>query len=1109
MASAGSKQVFPYILRHTNKLVVIAVVTLIASLALLGLGYYNYANTLGFTVFILFVIISALLLGREFTERKFEHDENETGQRPEEENLKDETKHVLISVAAGLILLIIAFRTLIVHPGIVNAISILWPKFGIVEFLPFNPLMGYTAGDDRFFITGMFSSLPLGFIDSIAISSVIQTLLDFAFVYLIALLVSRTVYNALNLRMNRAFFYTVFGIVALMNPVFLVDGWVLSIAALLILYVLMVVFRNLNSSGTGRNDFYKIGYAASFIMFLDPRYFILLFISLTLVLASSALYGKFKKIFKLILKSIVIWVPLGMLLVVMFHFTATFDSSYGRTATVGVIESFSVNSNYISVWSMLGNWWPSLVFASPQIISVAKSQIYSLKTYGFSNPMMVLFPGWFQVLWTILFGMYSIVALISLFFLVKERNYSRRLSIFLVPFIVSFVLVIGGSVSLTPVVQLYSDLTRIPFIGGIWGITIAVSPWLQSLLFAFFLLYFSYSISKMFGHDFEYRGEVKKRTLKRNKRLEKYIVVSIVVILTIAPSWQFAFPEYSLGAKDPGLPGNQVAATGTYYPSYAPSSFTGFYSYLASSSNLTYSVFSNDKWYVPEKWDSGILSVGPPGVPPSENFSGLFSFIYHDNLYRMVAPLSEMYGVKYFFIDNSTVENVTPLINFLKESHLREMYSGKNLSVFENSNASNVMASNLLVNYSNESNISLLEAYLGLNSVSIRPAFLAGSNISLELSDTASINHITLLNYQDMITLRNYLPVPFYNTTRGNVNSTFINLNDGWNIFNPGSHYYANYSAGRGFLMITPQTASGQPTTGNVILDYKGPMFDGAKDILVPNYNDTVVVVSGEIKYSISGTDSGIGLYFPTNNVSLKNSGGAEVTLPKAGSNITENFSLTLPGGTRTFSASLRINGLNGTVDISGLNISYSFTNDLSVYVGNKTSIPVKLSPGSYEVVENGLNGNFKDVNIIRAYSVNKEAETNLSTRNMSYLSYVIIVPSNIINQSSRPELSNLSYDNLTATLSFEASGGTKYVLVSYNPQYEWHTSANMKFLGTNVLGIQIYEILREGESSLYIPGSFALTIVEIVTAIALDAVIPIWLFILPRNIIGNRKIKI
>ena len=50
----------------------------------------------------------------------------------------------------------------------------------------------------------------------------------------------------------------------------------------------------------------------------------------------------------------------------------------------------------------------------------------------------------------------------------------------------------------------------------------------------------------------------------------------------------------------------------------------------------------------------------------------------------------------------------------------------------------------------------------------------------------------------------------------------------------------------------------------------------------------------------------------------------------------------------------------------------------------------------------------------------------------------------------------------------------------------------NMKFLGTNGFKIQIYEILGEGESSLYMPSSFALTVAEIAIAVAVDDAIPI-----------------
>jgi hypothetical protein len=164
------------------------------------------------------------------------------------------------------------------------------------------------------------------------------------------------------------------------------------------------------------------------------------------------------------------------------------------------------------------------------------------------------------------------------------------------------------------------------------------------------------------------------------------------------------------------------------------------------------------------------------------------------------------------------------------------------------------------------------------------------------------------------------------------------------------------------------------------------------------------------------------------------------------------------------------------------------------------SNMSFRLSKGSYSVVESGLNNNFKAVRIISTYSVDKATEVSISTQNLSYLSYIIVIPANMTGKGMNPVLNDLSYSNLTAKLSFKTGGNAKYVLVSYSPQYDWHPSTNMKFLGTNGLGIQIYEILEEGESSLYIPGSFALTVAEIVTAVAIDAAIPIWLFVMPSD---------
>ena len=417
------------------------------------------------------------------------------------------------------------------------------------------------------------------------------------------------------------------------------------------MYIFMIIIRNLDGSNIKNLDFLKLGYSISFMVFLDPRYLILLFICILLFLVISLIYKAFISVFKLILKSAILWIPFAILLVIMFHFTPDYIANQGRSGSVLSIIGYSVNTNVINIWVMLGNYWPSFVFSSPQIIALTSKQIEFSTTYGYSNALMLYFTGFLQIIWAVLMGVFSLVSVGSLYFMWKDKVY-HNLRILLIPFIVIFILVLGGNIGILSVVKLESAISLIPLVGGMWAVTVDITPWLQASLISFFLIFFSYTLSNIYKSNFL---RLHKNNLARtNKKLNiqlNHILVIVLVIAVLIPSWQFVFPQYSLGATDSELPGNHVSLVGPYYPSYPPISFLKLYGNLSARSNLTYSTYSNDLWYIPENWDSGIFSITPPGVPPAPGFSSIFAKIFADNLSSDVLPLSELYGVKYFFID--------------------------------------------------------------------------------------------------------------------------------------------------------------------------------------------------------------------------------------------------------------------------------------------------------------------------------------------------------------------------------------------------------------------------------------------------------------------------
>ncbi len=1096
--SVWTKELFSKVigLRTTAKLLISL---LFIALVLFGMGIYSVSEALSYTVFILFVYASFVLIIKEKILSRVEpvNQDNDDEPRSWQRGTEQDYISIGVSIIIGLIFLFFSFRELVLRPGVVNSTILpFWPKFSILGAMPFNPIDGYSAGNNRFFISELYTLLPSLFLNSILFAQVLQTFLQFMFVYIVAVLVARSVYTLMDIQINKVAFYTIFGLIAVLNPVFLVEGSVFTLDSLFMVYIFVIILRNLNKGYLKKLDFLRLGFAISFMVFLDPRYIVLLFISLLFILICSLIYRSFRRLLVLITESAIVWIPFAILLIVMFHFTPDYVANQGRSGSISNIIGFSVNTGAINIWTMLGNWWPGFVFSSPNIITLTKQQILSSSTYGYSNPLMLYFKGFLQIFWALLMGSFSLISLSSLYFMWK-REEDNKLPILFIPFAVIFIFVLGGNIGILQILQLEASISNIPFIGGIWAVTIAVTPWLQGAIVSFLLILFSYSLSNIY--KLQLITVPKNKLIKRGKIKihSKHIIIFLLVLAVLLPSWQFVFPQYSLGAADPGLPGNHVSLVGPYYPTHPPTSFIRMYKNLSAQSNMTYSVYSNDAWYIPEKWDPGILSIAPPGVPPSPGFYSIFSEIFSENLSSEVIPLSEMYGVKYFFIDNSTTQNNTPMINFLDHSGMSVYYAGKNVTVFESPSSSNIIGSNLLIGYSNESNISLLDAYSALRSQFLYPSFVNSSEpINLELSNVTGSSNISLIDYQDFLSQEQRIPAFFGPEAQGFSNATFISLYNDWSIFNPGNRYYTKYVIKNNSFTITPETSDRVSTNGNVNVIYKVPLFNGVTDIPIPEYNNTIVSVHGTIRYSVNGSSNGLTIGFPANNGSLVNNGGFTVNLP-LGINMTDNFTGFLPKNSRTFSVQLSASALNGTLNVSKLDINYTYTYDGSTYVNHSKGINVELSQGTYRIIVKGLNNNSTSETFESNVAVSRRSNYNVNLGNLSYLTWVIIIPTGLENRAVVPVIKELRYQNVSASLSFYAGNGTSYVDISYNPNYRWSHSSNLKYVGANSMGIQIFKVEVPGYTELYVHDSYTLFVVEIIASVMIDGILPLMIFVI------------
>lgn len=1068
----------------------------LSSILLFGLGFFDAANVLGFALFLLFVILTIMVLGKMIHEKNYR-----SADIVEEMPMKDSVPF-LMSVLFGFALVLFAFRQNILNPGVINSTIVPFsasPWFS--RYLPFSPLAGYAAGNSRFFISMAPINLITLVFDSIKTIQTTSLVLEFFLIDIVAVIVAREMFRGFEMRGSRLIFYLVFVVLIFTNPVFLTDGFVFTVDGLLLSFVLIISLGCLKRNSHTLHDVLRIAFATSFMVFLDPRFLLFMFLSFVLISFTAILFKLHRNFITLVSKSTLIVLPFIVLLVFMFHFNSTYITNFGHPATVTQIISYSTNSNSIDIWLMLGNYWPGFVFAPPTVIGLSSYTINHLSTYGFSNPMMIFVGGPLQLVFSLALGVLTFVSLLSIYFLYLDKTNNRFLSLMYVPFLVIFVIVLGGNLGITQFLVFENLLTMIPILGGIWSVAIEITPWLEPILVSYFLLFFSYSFSRIMGLiDSKTITKVKKK--KRSVKflpIPKFLFVTIVVFLLCFGSWQFFFPQYSLGARDPGITGNGVSTVGQYYPSHPPGSWLSFYQNISNNDNLLYSVFSNDQWSTPEKWDNGILSVSPPGISPNSAFNSLFSEIESDNLTSLAVPLSKMYGVKYFFIDNSTTSSSKQVLNFLRSSALKTIYSGKNLTVFEDPSASTITSSGITINSSSIDKLTIVELFDAYYSgLSAEPIFVT-KNGRLNVSPGSNQNSndsILFLNYKNLnANLSLFFPSPFENATSGISSSKFIYFGNQWNLFNQGGYY--SYSINKSRLSISPVDNNGTQVKGDIILDYEAPMFNHVVDITIPNYKMVNTVITGNVSYSIYGnlsSKSSGSLLFPTNNASLINSKGATVNLPMFHGKNNVNFSVILPVYSRTFTASLQISNLLGTFNLDAINISYHFIRSGSVNL-NGRGINLSAGPGSYELIESGYNNDFVHVFQKRTLVFSKPTNIFINPSNLTYVQYIALLPQVSTNNLSLP-INGIDYNAIKGQLNLGDNVFGAFLAVSYNPNYMWKTSDNLKYIGTNVLGQQIYKVVGNGSLSLTIPQTYPMFLSELASVFFIYIGFPILIYV-------------
>ena len=1091
-------------------------ISLLLAVLTFSIGFYSYASMLGYLAYLFLMVASILLVLRSvISERKREF-HIQTNRQFWQSKMGDSKRYFAKTLVVGIILLSICFSYLFFRNGISN----IFPapnKHLILDnyFLPYSPIFGFAAGNQRLSIISVLFLWPFMLPLSIITTEKISLFLIFFIIYILSVSVARRVYSSLEIqRLSETEFGIIFALLMMFNFVLLADEFFFAIGSILFTYVIIVLYDLFRSYEANAKNLLRIIFVLSTLLFIDPRWIIYFYIIIIPLVAISVFRGRLWHFILHITIITLSLIPFILILYMMMNFTGSgsallpaFDGSFNQ------IAQFSQNTNAIDLWFMLGNWWPSLIFTSPSLLFLHNFPVSSLQTYGF-NVSIVLFPGILQIFWLALTSYSAILFATSILFLSKGKLKSKELIYLLPSYFLLFSIVLGTNLNFLPFLQLEIYLESVPILGSYWALTISTPNWIEPALVSLQVVFISYSISeigdKIFIHKLEqvnltknYKSKsiVKNHSNIKNKNT---ILIFVLVFVILFSGWQFLFQEYSLGQTDPGLTGNKIATTSPYFLANPPNNWLFEYNKIASSSNYSYAVYSNDVWYEPTTWDKGISSLPPPGQQPPPLFVSLLSTITNDNYSNLVLPLFNLFGVKYYFFDRSLINYNKTQYNFLSNSKLVVYYRNPNLTIFEDPNASIAKSGNNTLNICNINTLSSLEVFGLLNKIFVNPILSAGEtsgSISIinYTSKNQNRNNVFFANSSD---LANY---SFYNsiTGFGNKNLSGVVLPGTSNLFN--EWYMWNFLTSRKIdwtLVNNTLTIEGNNTNAKNIsfgLYYMYPLISGVNDIKIPCQGETSVVASLNFKYRSQGLNASILAGIHASNERLQNDFQDYKQLAIS-SNWTEaRVSFVIPLGSSTFNFGIQFSGTE--VQLKDVRFSYSFLTRNEYLISNSSTLLPAVFGGNENftsIIEGtNLNGQF----VTSDFLINSNFNLSLTLkRNFESIFTLLISSVSTIDSLTTERINSIKYFGQNATYSFFQKNSYRYFEFG-----SWENNSirieNARLTGNNKLGQSIFEIINSNiiKITISINGYTEELYYEVLLILLLDLAFPVSIFIIPK----------
>lgn len=369
----------------------------------------------------------------------------------------------LVEIVSLIMFLFLSVRVFLVGTGFYEYADQYWSVLpGINSFAAFNP-------DGGFIFTRIIFSWPVYFFEKFPsllgekFTLVYLILVYFAITYIAITTIRRLLERSYNVELSwwkrLAFFYVsfIFIFANIESQNLFVDGGMVTdniIMVLIILSIFLIIFDS-------RFWFLEVGAFLSITFLLDPDYIPMFLLAILVV-------SLFSKLNKVELKRSLSYSLFSILLMLpsLFFIVFNVDISTGsfllhstglRTFSISNELSYSRNLNLISVLSLNGHIWSTMIFTAPTIL-LHISALGSLP--GIGDPIDILVvPGLIYHLWYLSLFVPFIISILSLFYLKSHRELLAPL----VLLVISVFLALNAYIPYMP--YLLKLLTTSPFLG--------------------------------------------------------------------------------------------------------------------------------------------------------------------------------------------------------------------------------------------------------------------------------------------------------------------------------------------------------------------------------------------------------------------------------------------------------------------------------------------------------------------------------------------------------------------------------------------------------------------------------------------------------------------